>query len=458
MRRSRRILLAMTFLTPCAAWCRDASACGPGETQQYQSQYAIWCVDDTVWSSGQTTFQSVFFPYGDAVVQELESLFAVTPQGLPLIIEAVAPDGGAQTPPMCCGNGCNQNPCIGEAVTGDAYTGNAYNVPGFWGYLLTLHELVNQWTGYVSGGWPTDFWADHVSAFPNSMDWHIMATLGTQLGDANLTAASAAQKQRFYPGGDSADPRVVMFDQIFDLPGMGYTGLSRVFRLVQHDAMSWDGLGVGNPAELRTEYVTAYLSLGAGQSVLPILQAASVGDGMPDGVSGDPTYTATEANVDAIATDHCSIAAAAAQGASESADRTSFTAGAFAAVQAKGKCGTGCPAECGCKGSTDECVAPWLADGAADGGALGVDSGAPGGSSGGSSGSSGSGGGSGSGVTSHDAGTTGADAGGNGDTSPSGGPSASSGCGCRAVTASSPSGLVVSFLAGIALLRLRRRR
>ena len=207
------VLLATLLSSGAFTGARDALACGPGETQQYQSAYTIWCVDDTVWASGQSAFQGTFFPYGDAVVKELESLFAVTPQGLPLIIEAVAPDGGAQTPPMCCGNGCDQNPCLGEAVTGDAYTGNAYGVQGFWGYLLTLHELVNQWTGYVSGGWPTDFWADHVSAFPNSMDWHIMATLGTQLGDANLTKASAAQKARFYPGGDSVDPRVGMFDQ-----------------------------------------------------------------------------------------------------------------------------------------------------------------------------------------------------------------------------------------------------
>ena len=455
-RRARRILLATTFLAACAA-SRDASACGPGETQQYQSQYAIWCVDDTVWSTGQAAFQDVFFPYGDAVVQELEALFAVTPQGLPLIIEAVAPDGGAQTPPMCCGNGCDQNPCIGEAVTGDAYTGSAYNVQGFWGYLLTLHELVNQWTGYVSGGWPTDFWADHVSAFPNSMDWHIMATLGTKLGDASLTAASAAQKQRFYPGGDSADPRVVMFDKIFDLPGMGYAGLSRVVGLVQADSMSWDGLGVANPAELRTEYVAAYLSLGPGQSVLPILQAANVANGMPDGVSGDPTYTASEADLDAIATDHCSIAAAAAQGANESTDRTSFTSGGFAAVKAKGKCGAGCPVECGCESSTDECVAPWLADAVADGGVLATDSGASSGGSGGSSGSSGSGGGGSSGGAGHDAGTPAGDAGANGETSGPGA-SSSSGCGCHAVTGTSPPGVVVLSLAGLALLRLRRRR
>jgi MYXO-CTERM domain-containing protein len=452
----RRILLATMFLGAVAGWSREASACGPGETQQYQSQYAIWCVDDTVWSTGQSAFQSVFFPYGDAVVQELEALFAVTPKGLPLIIEAVAPDGGAQTPPKCCGNGCNEDPCIGEAVTGDAYTGSAYNVQGFWGYLLTLHELINQWTGYVSGGWPTDFWADHVSAFPNSTDWHIMATLGAKLGDANLTAASAAQKARFYPGGDSTDPRVGMFDQIYALPGMGYAGWAHVFALVQGDAMSWDGLGVGNPAELRTEYVAAYVSLGPGLSVLPILQAANVANGTQDGVSGDPAYTANEANIDAIATDHCAIAAAAAQGADESADRASFTSGDFAGVKAKGKCGAGCPVECGCKSSTDECVAPWLGDASPDGGVSGGDSGT---ASSSSSGSGGSGGGVDSGVALHDAGTAASDGGSLGAAPGGPGSSSSSGCGCHALPdgGSSPA-VLVAALTGLALVRLRRRR
>ena len=243
---------------------------------------------------------------------------------------------------------------------------------------------------------------------------------------------------------------------------MGYTGLSHVFALVRADATSWDGLGVANPAKLRTEYVVSYLSLGPGQSVLPILQAANVANGQPDGVSGDPTYTGTEADVDAIATDHCAIAAAAAQGANESADRQSFKAGNFAAVAAKGKCGVGCPAECGCKTSADACVAPWLADALADGGVLGGDAGGGGssGSSGGSGGGVDAGKGGSSGGTgsssggSHDGGLS-ADAGENGE-SPS---AASSGCGCHAVSREqSPSILVAMSLAMLALLRLRRRR
>lgn len=432
---------------------RGAWACGPNETQQYASALTIWCIDDTVWANEQSAFQNTFFAYGDAVVEELESLFGVTPQGLPLIIEAVAPDGGAQTPPKCCGNGCNQNPCLGEAVTGDAYTNNAYNVQGFWGYLLTLHELVNQWTGYVSGGWPTDFWADHVSAFPNSMDWQIMAALGAKLNDANLTAASAAQKARFYPGGDSVDPRVPMFDQIFALPNMGFAGWTRIFGYVRGDAMSWDGLGAANPAELRTAYVVAYVSLGPGQSVLPILQSANVANGMPDGVQGDATYTVPESDVDAIASAHCAIAAASAQGLDVTTDQQLFLSGNFAAVTAAGACGTGCPSECGCKTTTNRCVAPWLADSVPDAGA------GDGGAIHGSGDAGGSGGAPDAGLGGLDAG--GHDAGSSGGGGVPGGATAMTG-GCHSspddLDGNGASILIIPGFAGLALLRSRRRR
>ena len=150
------------------------------------------------------------------------TLFNVPAEGV-YTFEASKATGGAHTGSECCG--------LGVTVTGDAFYGDGYGVQGFWGYLLSLHEMINDFTGQVSGGWPTDFWADHVSAFPNSMDWHIMETLGNEARQRQPAAASAAQKKRFYPGGDSDDPRVGMFDQIFDLPEYGYAGLEPRLRL-----------------------------------------------------------------------------------------------------------------------------------------------------------------------------------------------------------------------------------
>ena len=220
---------------------------------------------------------------------------------------------------------------------------------------------------------PTDFWADHVSAFPNEMDWRIMATLGARLNDANLTAASVAQKARFWPGGDSEDSRVQMFDSMFVLPAMGdgYQGFSRIFSYVQADGVSWDSVAMNgaNPDQRRSEYVAAYLSLGAAESVLPIMQQPAAGYGSStawpvcaghwDGVNNDPnpSYTCSEANVDAIATAHCSLIA----NGRPANDVSAFQAGNFGGVRS-GPCGATCPTECGCKQSTNTCVAPWLAD------------------------------------------------------------------------------------------------
>ncbi len=338
----------------------NAHACSATQTQVYQSTTSVWCVEKSILQQ-HGAFPTAFFPYGDRVIKELVMLFNVPAQGV-YTFEASVPNGSAHTGSECCG--------LGVTVTGDAFYGSAYGAIGFWGYLLSLHETINDFTGQVSGGWPTDFWADHISAFPNSMDWHIMATLGVMDNDANLTAASVAQKARFYPGGDSVDPRVAMFDDVFALPNMGYPGLSRVFGFVKGDAMSWDNLGVANPDKKRSEYVAAYLSLGAGKSILPILQGAKVCNGMSDGVSGDPTYTCQEASIDAIATAHCSIAAAAAQGKNEAANRAAVKSGNYAAVVVHGACGAGCPAECGCKTTQNLCVAPWLGDAIVDGGAV----------------------------------------------------------------------------------------
>jgi hypothetical protein len=425
IQRTRQVLgLAVGLVA--LAYSADAPACSPTQQMVYQSSKTVWCVETSIINKFGA-FPQEYFPFGDQVIDEMVTLFDVPANGV-YTFEASVETGGAHTGSECCG--------LGVTVTGDAFYGNAYGVKGFWGYLLSLHETINDWTGQVSPGWPTDFWADHVSAFPNSMDWRIMSTLGTMQGNAGLMAASAAQKMRFYPGGDSADPRVPMFDSIFDLPKMGYPGWARTFALVQKDKLAWDSVANGghNPDLRRTEYVTALVSLGAGQSVLPTLQAAGVANGMSDGVAGDTPYTGSQADVDAIANAHCAIWAAAAQGTDEGADWQRFRSGDYGSVTAQGPCGAGCPAECGCKATTNRCVAPWLAD-TLPGTTTSTGAGGSGGA-GGAGGSSGNGGGGGSGTH-------------------SGG-----GCGCGAAGRESGNGLwmMLPALAALAVLRERARR
>jgi hypothetical protein len=356
-----------TQVTHAALSSTSSAECCPGYSQQCAGTRSYWCVAN---GAPAGTLPSSFCAYGDAVISEMESVFNIqAPQMFQFDVQW-PPTGGAQTP-TACGT-------FGNAVTGDAFTNVAYNVKGFWGYLFALHETINQWTGLVSGGWPTDFWADHISAFPNEMDWRIMAKLGQSLNDHNLTASSTAQKARFWPGGDSADSRVQMFDNIFILPSMGdgYQGFSRIFSYVEEDGMDWDNVATNgaNPDERRSEYVAAYLSLGAGQSVLPLLKNPSPGyhsgtswpvcAGAWDGTSGDPnpSYVCSESNIDAIATAHCSVAA----NGRAAADLSALRSGNYESVQ-PGPCGATCPSECACDTSTGHCVAPWLAPASSSG-------------------------------------------------------------------------------------------
>jgi hypothetical protein len=457
-------VLGLALLAPTA----QAAQCCTGFTQQCAGTKSIWCVKN---GAPAGTLPAAFCPYGDQVVNELETLFNVqAPSTFEFDVEWPS-NGGAHT-----GTDCST---FGDGVTGDAFTNNAYGVNGFYGYLLALHEAINDWTGLASGGWPTDYWADHVSAFPNELDWRIMGTLGTMLNDPNLKAASVAQKARFWPGGDSEDSRVQMFDGIFTLPkmGNGYQGFSRIFSYMQGDGVSWDNVANNraNPDQRRSEYVAAYLSLGGGQSVLPIMQTPAPGyaaaktwkvcAGQWDGVMGDPnpSYTCSEANIDAIATAHCSIAA----NGKPMADLKALQSGNFGAVT-PGPCGATCPSECGCKSSTNHCVAPWLADIVVDAGGsadASVDSGA-GSSSGGSSGSSSSSGStssssgssgtaSGGGV---DAGGTPVDAAADGGVAETPAASSSGGCGCRAAGGSGDGWLALLAGAPLAALIFARRR
>jgi hypothetical protein len=430
--------LGLVAFAAVAVASRPASAqCCPGYTLATACAGTTltrsrWCIQSTA-PTGQAALPAAFCPYGDKVVTTLETLFNI-PAKSTFEFELDTMTGGAHT-----GTGCAN---LGDGVTYDAFTGSAYGATGFWGYLLSLHEAINDWTGMASGGWPTDWWADHQSAFPNLMDFHVMNTIGVEDNDQNLIKAAAAQKKRFYPGGDSADAKVVALDNVFALMpgGDGYAGFSHMFSLVTADGVRWDGLGVPNPDVKRSEYVVAYMSLAAGQSVLKTLQGpgpnggGNICNGTPDGTASDKPYTCTEANVDAIATAHC---AANANG-KRTADMQALRGGSYANVPS-GPCGATCPSECACDGQS-HCVAPWLGtkpatDGGAPSGAAGATGSADAGGAGTAGNGAGGGGGDGGGV-----GTAGNGAGTAGAGAPTGGGTGAAGTGAATGGASGAAG------------------
>jgi hypothetical protein len=329
----------------------------------YKSTLSEWCVDSTFWAvSFHRQAITSFFPYGDAVVEELEALFQLTPQGLPFVFEVTTPTGGAHT-------GADFGSGLGDTVTGDAFY-NSFNDPvtgapiqGFWGYLLTLHEAVNVFTGIISPGWPADWWADHRSPFPNSVDYHILQDLGTKLENSTLQAAAVAQHERFGVSTLSGyDTEVAMFDDLYAQFG-GFTGFRSAFKLIQGDKLVWTVVTPGNPPDdnagpLLTGYVIAYLQLGF-KTATDLTQTVFVADGVGTLDTQTPPYTVDSNAVLGVANAHCSIRSASAAGVDTSAALTALQQGHYQDALVSGGTQATCPSECLWETEAGQCAAPW---------------------------------------------------------------------------------------------------
>lgn len=350
------VLSLMTFV---GVRAQAATYCDSKYPLVHSSGNLHWCVDPNFWASNQASI-TPFFSYVDQLLDTLAEDFGIDSSS-DFYVVVNQPNGYASTPTPY-GPGIN--------ITGDAFYNTAYGIKGFYGYLLITHEFVNQWTGLMTnGGWPTDWWADHRSPFPNSMDAYILAQLGQ-------TKAAAAQTSRFVAGGDSADTMVVMFNNFFSTYG-GFAWVQRLTALLQGDGMTWGSLKdppnyttsttfvSGNPSELRSSYVGAYLSLAAKADLTTALNNAGVGTKPPNWSSSDTftTYSLNSTTLTNIANAHCSLAAAANQNQNVSTLKAQYLKGNYAAVNTAfastyNNCGYGCPTECGCS-TSGQCVAKW---------------------------------------------------------------------------------------------------
>src|SRR5689334_4377358 len=96
-----------------------------------------WCIQATV-PTGQNALPTAFCSYGDKVISTLEMVFNLPAPGI-FEFELDTQTGGAHTG-TACGN-------FGDGAAYDGFTGTAFGATGFWGYLLSLHEAINVWTG-----------------------------------------------------------------------------------------------------------------------------------------------------------------------------------------------------------------------------------------------------------------------------------------------------------------------
>ncbi len=337
--------------------CGNANGTVPYVRVHLKRNVDYVCVEQGFWNAGNNAAAiRRFFDFFDLIVPELTDLFSFTPAGRPFLIQITPPTGGACA---CVDSGLGSN--RGVMVTGDAYPGSftsvtGISVPGFWGYLLTLHEFINVWTGEMTSGWPTDWWADHRSPFPNAMDEVIMRDIGQRTSNQTLLNAATAQHERYTTS--ERDPEVLMFLAFFSRFG-GFPTYNRVFSLVRGDGVQWDTVSPANPSALRTEYVIAYLQLGF-RTTADLTQSDFVTSGVSRATPQDAAYTISATNVGDIADAHCSIASARNGGTSVNAFLDKLRHGDFHGARvASAPCGSTCPAECGCNTQTNQCVAPW---------------------------------------------------------------------------------------------------
>lgn len=354
----------------CAAWLvlaglaglRAAHACDAVAPQVHASGQLVWCADPTFWAAHSSDVEP-FFAYGDALIPRIQADFGVnTNQIFTIVVNA--PNGGASTPTPY-GPGVN--------VTGDAFYNVDYGIAGFYGYLLITHEFVNQWTGLAinSGGWPTDWWANHRSPFPNAMDPILLGELGQ-------TAAAAAQLARFVPGGDSADVQVPMFTSLFNDFG-GWDMLRLYFALLRADGMKWSNLRdppdyqtqtvfiSGNPSALLANYVVAYFNVATRLNVQGRFDAAGVGTKPPSWADSDDwTPYSLDANViAAVAQAHCRLAASDATMPLVQAGFAALQHGDYqtvlSTVPAAQTCNSNCTQGCSCDSISSSCMPSYLA-------------------------------------------------------------------------------------------------
>ena len=331
----------------------------------YKSEQSIVCVDQTFWSVEENARTiSKFFPYFDAVIVQDKALFPVKTPDAPFAFVITVPTGSGHAGCDLRKVGAGGTFC--NTVSDDFFTkadldpvtGNS--ILGFWGYLIPLHESINLFTGLLSPGWPTDWWADHRSPFPNAMDVELLRSIAAKadtLDPAMRSEIAASADLQLHRFADPANPtrkydrEVAMFLDLFDRFG-GFASYARAFEYaIGEDRLQWTSVsqvtsfnGDDNHSENLSEYVIAYLQLGFGtdQDLTPMFRTAGVGT-MDKKIA---PYEIDSTKIREIATAHCSIRAAANAGLNVNRQLRALQAGNFRSAIAHGGSSSSCPIEC----------------------------------------------------------------------------------------------------------------
>ena len=133
------------------------------------------------------------------------------------------------------------------------------------------HEFGNFYTGNIlSAGWPCDWWADH-GACPSVPGVESPAPASfANVALQQINWQSSAQVSQDVDNENKNDVLFVMFrDKLIGKYGIGM--FKTAFNAARQDLMDWTKIDSGkNPSGLLTNYVAAYLTIGANTDLSPI--------------------------------------------------------------------------------------------------------------------------------------------------------------------------------------------
>ena len=215
----------------------------------YKGKYWDWYANPTIWNKYKSYYLSQI-NYPDEVYEALVSIFGIdiikeTPNHrLYLIILDKKGIAFASQHASEIGKG----PAIG--ICYDAWF-SKYSGRDYWSHELIAHEAVNLYTGFIIGGWPTDWWADTRSPFPYVIKIKIERMTGH---------VDAAKESLKYIG-----PLEKMFLNFMSKYGEDI--YSKMLKAIKEDGLKqWPNNG-SNPSKLLSEYVAAYLSIAANENL-----------------------------------------------------------------------------------------------------------------------------------------------------------------------------------------------
>ncbi|HPF38267.1 MAG TPA: hypothetical protein P5081_11295 [Phycisphaerae bacterium] len=241
------ILTVAPAMAPSDSEKKEAPAIEPKIVQVHEGRHWIWCVREDHFKAHQKDYEALY-EYADQAFDHLCACWGITPERTKYYLLAWPKTGGG----FAVGDigelkhlpGDN-HPGIG--ISYDLFYETDQGVKGWWAVAIITHEMTNLVLGQtVSGGWPVDWWANHISPFPKMTAVQIELSLRPDVG-----VGHARQLQ---------SPQDRMFAELKDQ--FGWSLFRRAFEAAREDGINWDRIGE-NPSALRTNYVCAYLQLSA---------------------------------------------------------------------------------------------------------------------------------------------------------------------------------------------------